>query len=80
MKWLNIITLLLVIVGGINWLLVGIGGYEMDIVANLLGGAEREKGMLAKVVYILVGLSALYQLMPLFRSFGTGETAAQANR
>lgn len=77
MKWLNLITLLLVIVGGVNWLLVGIGGYEMDLVANIGGGVD---GAVAKVVYILVGLSALYQLLPLFRSLGRGETSAQANR
>lgn len=79
MKWLNLITLLLVIVGGINWLLVGIGGYDMDLVANLLGGGS-ESAPLAKIVYILVGLSALYQLIPLFRAFGSGERVAQSDR
>jgi hypothetical protein len=49
----------------------------MDLVARIGGG---ETGMVAKVIYILVGLSAVYQLVPLFRSFGAGETAAQASR
>ena len=76
MKWLNVITLLLVIVGGLNWGLVALGGYDMDLVANLFGGVD---SALARIVYALVGLSALYQLMPLFRSFGRGgETHAQS--
>ena len=75
MKWLNIITLLLIIVGGLNWGLVALGGYEMDLVANIFGGVDSP---LARLVYALVGLSALYQLIPLIRSFGRGgETAAQ---
>ena len=40
MKWLNIITLLLLIVGGVNWGLVALGGHEMDLVANLFGGDD----------------------------------------
>ena len=75
MKWLNIITLLLVIVGGLNWGLVALGGYDMDLVAGLFGGVSSP---LARIVYALVGLSALYQLLPLVRAFGRGgETAAQ---
>jgi hypothetical protein len=72
MKWLNIITLLLVIIGGLNWGLVALGGYDMDLVANTLGGGS-EEAPLAKVVYALVGLSALYQLLPFFRSLGRGD-------
>ena len=75
MKWLNVITLLLVIVGGLNWGLVALGGYDFDLVANLFGGVDSP---LARIVYALVGLSALYQLLPLVRPFGRGgETAAQ---
>ena len=75
MKWLNVITLLLVIVGGLNWGLVALGGYDLDLVAGLFGGADSP---LARIVYGLVGLSAVYQLLPLVRSFGRGgETSAQ---
>jgi uncharacterized membrane protein YuzA (DUF378 family) len=78
MKWLNVITLLLVVVGGLNWGLVALGGYDLDIVAGLLGGGD-ERAPLAVVVYALVGLSALYQLLPLVRSLGAGgEVRAQA--
>jgi uncharacterized protein len=72
MRALNIITLLLVIVGGLNWGLVGL--FQFDLVAAIFGG---QQSTLARIVYILVGLSAVWQLIPLFRSFSGGETAAQ---
>lgn len=75
MRVLNLITLFLIIVGGINWLLVGVA--DFDLVAALFGG---QQATLAKIVYILVGLSALYQLMPLARAVSMGETAAEASR
>jgi len=75
MKWLNIITLLLVIIGGVNWGLVALGGYDADLVANLFGG---EDSAMARIVYGLVGLSALYQIMPFVRSLKTGEVRSQA--
>ena len=59
-KTVHMITFILVVVGGLNWLLVGLFG--MDLVAKIftemLGMA-----MLAKLVYILVGLSAIYEFM-----------------
>ena len=76
MKWLNLITLALVIIGGLNWGLVAFGGYEADLVANLFGGVDSAG---SRVVYGLVGLSALWQLAPLFRSVRTGEVDAEAN-
>ena len=72
MRAINIITLLLIIIGGINWLLVGL--LQFDLVAALFGGQE---ATLARVVYVLVGLSALWQLIPFFRSFGDGEVRAE---
>jgi uncharacterized membrane protein YuzA (DUF378 family) len=77
MRVLNIVTLLLVIAGGVNWLLVALGGHELDAVANLLGGVDSP---LARLAYLLIGLSALYQFRPLIRSFRRGEAAAQAER
>lgn len=57
MKKLNTldwITLILVIVGGLNWGLVGI--LKFDLVAAIFG----EMGVISRIVYILVGLSAIY--------------------
>ncbi len=59
MRALNILTQALLIVGGLNWLLVG--AFDFDLVATLFG----EMSSLSRVVYVLVGLSAIYQLVPL---------------
>jgi uncharacterized protein len=59
MRALNILTLVLLIVGGLNWLLVGAFGF--DLVAALFG----DMSPLSRIVYVLVGLSAIYQLVPL---------------
>jgi uncharacterized membrane protein YuzA (DUF378 family) len=50
------ISTLLLVVGGLNWGLVGLFGF--DLVAALFG----EMSALSRVVYVLVGLSALYTL------------------
>jgi uncharacterized membrane protein YuzA (DUF378 family) len=62
---LNATTLLVLIVGGLNWLLVGVAKY--DLVASAFGGADTVP---ARTVYILVGFAALYQLLPLGRILG----------
>ena len=72
MKALNLITLLLITIGGINWLLVG--AFQFDLVAALFGGQD---AALARIVYILVGLSALYQLVPFFRAMSVGEVHSE---
>ena len=51
---LDWITLILVIVGGLNWGLVGL--FKFDLVAAIFG----EMGIISRIVYILVGLSAVY--------------------
>ena len=75
MKALNITTLLLVIVGGINRGLVG--ALQFDLVAAIFGGQD---ALLARLVYVLVGLSALWQVMPLLKSGSVDEVRAQAHR
>lgn len=50
---LKLVAWLLVVVGGLNWGLVGL--FNFDLVATLLGSGS----IASKVVYILVGLSAL---------------------
>jgi uncharacterized membrane protein YuzA (DUF378 family) len=71
MKALNIATLVLVIVGGVNWGLVGL--FDFDLVAAILGSGS----LLSRIVYILVGLSALWQVVPLAGAFGYGEALVQ---
>ena len=74
MKFLNILTLILVIVGGLNWGLVGLFGF--DLVAAIFGPGS----VLARIVYVLVGLSAAWQVIPLSSAIGSGELAAGPNR
>lgn len=59
MKSLNLITLLLVIVGGLNWGLVGL--FNLDLVAAVFGAGST----LAQLIYALVCASAVWQLIPL---------------
>ena len=59
---LDKIALALLIVGGLNWGLVGLFGF--DLVAFLLGGSA---ALLARAVYTLVGLSAVWCITLLFR-------------
>jgi uncharacterized membrane protein YuzA (DUF378 family) len=59
MRVINTITLILLIVGGLNWGLVGLANF--DLVAALFG----EMSPLSRLVYLLVGLSALWQIVPL---------------
>ncbi len=57
MKSLDVIVAVLLIVGGLNWGLVGL--LHFDLVAKLLGDAT----ILSRIVYVVVGLAALYQLI-----------------
>lgn len=51
MDW---VALVLLIVGGLNWGLVGLFGF------NLVSAIFGEMSVLARLVYIVVGLSAIY--------------------
>ncbi len=58
MKVLDILAAVLLVVGGLNWGLVG--AFQFDLVATIFGG---ETAILARMVYVLVGLSAVYQAL-----------------
>ncbi|HLD98297.1 MAG TPA: DUF378 domain-containing protein [Candidatus Nanoarchaeia archaeon] len=57
------IALVLVIIGGLNWGLVAINS-SWDVVAMIGGGMS---GILARIVYALVGLAALWTIYYLFK-------------
>lgn len=63
---LDRLALTLLIIGGINWGSVGL--FQFDLVAFVCGGAG---SMIARVVYALVGLSALWCVTLLFRQMDT---------
>lgn len=54
MRSLDLITAILVIIGGLNWGLVGAANF--NLVAAIFGTS-----ILASIVYILVGVAAIYQ-------------------
>ncbi|MCU5754610.1 DUF378 domain-containing protein [Lactococcus lactis] len=54
---LDSVALALLIIGGLNWLLVGL--FNFDLVATIFGG---QTAILSKVIYVIVGLCALYSL------------------
>ena len=60
------IALILTIIGGINWGLVGI--FRFDLVAYLFGG---QTSSVSRVIYTLVGLAALWCISLLFRERDT---------
>ena len=58
MKKLDLLAIILLIVGGLNWGLVAIA--KFDLVATLFGLEFGETNALTRIVYALVGLSAVY--------------------
>mgnify|MGYP001588529772 FL=1 len=64
----DLVSKWLVVIGGLNWGLVGLGafvGTDLNVIKLILGGVAG--GVLANVVYLLVGLSAAYALMGMFK-------------
>jgi uncharacterized membrane protein YuzA (DUF378 family) len=57
MRTLDVLAAALLVIGGLNWGLVGFFGF--DLVAALLG----EASWLSRVVYVLVALAAVYQAL-----------------
>ena len=56
MKALHIVAFTLLVIGGLNWLLFAFG---WEVVGPLTGGMDTT---LAKIIYVLVGLSAIYEV------------------
>ena len=72
MKPLNLATLIILIAGGINLGLVGL--FQLDVIALVFGAGA----MLTRLVYILIGAAALWQLYPLVRAVQTDEILAES--
>lgn len=62
LEWISAIVL---IVGGLNWGLVGL--FEFDLVAELFGEEFGTTNALTRLIYIVVGASAIYTLFGLLR-------------
>ncbi|HSK48738.1 MAG TPA: DUF378 domain-containing protein [Coriobacteriia bacterium] len=63
------IALALLVIGGINWGLVGL--FQFDLVAEIFGGADT---LLARIVYIAVGVSAVFVAIDAFTFEHSGES------
>ncbi|HZK83482.1 MAG TPA: DUF378 domain-containing protein [Desulfosporosinus sp.] len=65
MNWLSKTALILVIIGAMNWLLVGV--FQWDLVTAIFGGDTfRASSGLSRLIYALVGLAGLYSITFLF--------------
>lgn len=67
---LDKIALTLAIIGGLNWGSIGI--FQFDLVAFLCGG---QTGIVSRIVYILVGLAAVWCISLLFRDDAVDDDA-----
>ena len=56
------IALLLVIIGAVNWGLIGI--FQFDLVASILGG---QAAVVSRIIYTLVGAAGMWCISLLFR-------------
>lgn len=68
MDMLDRTSLILTIIGGINWLLVGL--FQFDLVAYICGG---QAALISRIIYTVVGVASLWCISLLFRERGGAE-------
>lgn len=61
MKTLDLIVIILLIIGGINWGLVGL--FDFNLVSFIFGSFP----IITKLIYDIVGLAAIYKIFALFK-------------
>lgn len=69
MKALDAIALILVVIGGINWGLVGL--FDYNLVDALFGTGSA----LSRIIYVIVGIAAIYALISFLARMSASETA-----
>jgi len=57
MKTVDVIAAILLVIGGLNWGLIGL--FEFDLVSSIFGA----QAILSRLVYGLVGLAAIFQVV-----------------
>lgn len=67
------LALVLVIIGALNWLLVGIAKY--DLVTSIFGGNlfAGNMSLFSRIIFALVGIAGLYTISLLFRESPAAE-------
>lgn len=68
MNMLDRTSLILTIIGGINWLLVGL--FQFDLVAYICGG---QGAVISRIIYAIVGVASIWCISLLFRERGNSE-------
>ncbi len=64
MEILKKVALALIIIGAINWALVGL--FNLDLVATIFGGVDN---IIAKIIYVIIGICGLICIPILFHNF-----------
>ncbi|MEG1559451.1 MAG: DUF378 domain-containing protein [Clostridia bacterium] len=59
---MDIVALIIMIIGALNWGLIGI--FQFDLVATICGGMA---GVVSRIIYTIVGLAGLWGITMLFR-------------
>ena len=74
MKIVDRIALILVIIGALNWALVGI--FQFDLVAWIFGG---QGALVSRIIYTIIGLAGIWCISLLWKDhpLGAGETDQQ---
>ena len=70
MNVLDWIVIILVVIGGLNWGLIGF--FKYDLVAKIFG----DMSMTSRIIYDIVGLAALYQIIRVLMMSGAKKPAA----
>ena len=74
MNIIDRIALALTVIGGVNWGLVGV--FRLDLVAWICGG---QTSVVSRIIYTLVGISALWCLALLFRDWDSEKDMSVAH-
>ena len=77
MQTVKTVSLLLVIVGALNWLLVGLFGF--DLVAAITGNSFGVKNALSSIIYVLVGIAGIILIPNLFAPSHSNTVAHRPN-
>ena len=70
---MDTVSLLLLIIGAVNWLLVGV--FQFDLVAYICGG---QGAVISRIIYTIVGIAGLWCISLLFRERGHDSSEAAA--
>jgi uncharacterized membrane protein YuzA (DUF378 family) len=60
-------ALTIVIIGAINWLLIGL--FKFDLVAAIFGGTTIDPSTFSRIIYAIVGLAGLWCITILFKKW-----------